>query len=155
MEWRLFSHTLLCRTFWSLVLVTCLCLTLPSQHSPARTSRNRMWGQCPVGNKAPDLGTGQSLPCLQAPVRADTYSWGDGGFPLCHHCKGITPLTSSREHKHGTAPRVLLCPTVRSCPAVPGPHSTLTLPGVPRKLLSEMGLATGDSKLLRAENPHV
>lgn len=51
-------------------------------------------------------------------------------------------------------------PAVRSCPAAPGgkapgPHITLTQLHVPRKLLSVVGLATGDSQLLlTAKIPH-
>lgn len=36
----------------------------------------------------------------------------------------------------------------------PSPCSTLMLPDVPGKLLPVVGLATGDSQLLRAEIPH-
>lgn len=35
-----------------------------------------------------------------------------------------------------------------------GPFITLTLPDVPRNLLSGVGLATGDNQLLGAEIPH-
>lgn len=52
----------LCRTFQPLVLVPCLCLSLPAQHTG--TSRDKTWGQCPAGSEALVLGTAQSLPCL-------------------------------------------------------------------------------------------
>ena len=50
---------LLCRTFQPLVLMPCLCLSLPAQHTG--TSRDRTWGQYPAGSEALGLGTAQSL----------------------------------------------------------------------------------------------
>lgn len=72
---------LLCRTFQPLVLVPCLCLSPPAQHTG--TSRDRTWGQCPAGSKAPGLGTSQSLSCLlslQTPASEGMYFWGDSAF---------------------------------------------------------------------------
>lgn len=64
----------------------------------------------------------------------------------------------------GAAPSALLrggrtvrCEVLLSCPGqgkAPGSCSTLTLPDVPVKRLLVMGLATGDSQLLRVEIPH-
>lgn len=51
---------LLYRTFEPLVLIPCLCLSPPAQHT--ETSRDRTQGQCPVGGDVLSLGTVQNLP---------------------------------------------------------------------------------------------
>lgn len=71
--------------------------------------------------------------CL--PGHGHLWSRPAGGLP--------TSTSTLGQPSSGTAPCVLLCPTVRPCPAVPGDkapslHNTFTLPGVPRKLLSEV-----------------
>lgn len=94
---------LLCRAFQSLVLVTCLCLSLPSQHSPARASRNRMWDQCLWGSKP------QAWALLRACIACRHHSEEahiPGKMlvvPLPHHCEGITPQPSSKEESTNMA----------------------------------------------------
>lgn len=138
---------LLCRAFQSLVLVTCLCLSLPSQHSPARASRGTGCGISVCGDQSPRLGhcsepalpadTTQrrhiflgkcwlcpcpttvkaSLPNPAVKRRAPTWP----AQPWSRSAGGLCTLTSALGQPcNGTAPCVLLCPTVRPCPAIPG-----------------------------------
>jgi len=99
-----------------------------------------------------------------------TYFWGDtflplphardgscgphwsrpvGGLPTLASAMGL-PQCRARGSRLGPLRGPALLPRGQS----PGSCSTLTLPDVPRKLLSVVGLATGDSQLLGAEIPH-
>lgn len=127
---------------------------------PADTSQRRhiflgRWWFCPCPTTA-------KASISQPTVKRRALTWpAQPWAPLLQTCRWTSHLDlnlgAAQQWDCPPCPALPHCEALPCCPRgkAPAPHGTLTLPGAPRKLLSEVDLATGDSNFLRAETPHM